>query len=138
MFVHDRYILSLFLFISLYIIATAFSIPGDIILTLAGGFLFGIAVATVIVNIGATAGAVLAFLSARYLVGDRLQEKYQGQLNRFNEELNLNGPRYLLTLRFIPVFPFFLINFLAGLTNIPLRTFVWTTSVGYVSKVNRL
>lgn len=131
-FVQEHYGLSVVLFIAVYIITTAFSIPGDVILTLAGGFLFGIIVTTIIVNVGAAAGAALAFLSARYLIGDRLQGKYHNQLNKFNEELTLNGPRYLLTLRFIPVFPFFLINFLSGLTKIPLKTFIWTTSVGII------
>ena len=131
-FVHDNYILSAILFIAIYTITTALSIPGDVILTLAGGFLFGIVVTTFIVNIGATAGAVLAFMSARYLIGERLQGKYHSQLDKLNEELELNGPRYLLTLRLIPVFPFILINFLAGLTRIPLKTFTWTTAVGII------
>jgi uncharacterized membrane protein YdjX (TVP38/TMEM64 family) len=131
-FVREHYELSVCLFIALYIVTTAFSIPGDVILTLAGGFLFGVIVTIVIVNAGATAGATLAFLSARYLIGDRLQERYQIRLAKFNDELGLNGTRYLLTLRFIPVIPFILINFLSGLTKIPLKTFIWTTSVGII------
>jgi uncharacterized membrane protein YdjX (TVP38/TMEM64 family) len=132
MLVQDRYGLTVMLFIGVYILAAAFSIPGAVILTLGGGFLFGTLAATVYVNIGATAGASLAFLSARYLLGERLQEKYQSQLDRFNAEIEKNGTRYLLTLRFIPVFPFFLINFLSGLTKIPMKTFVWTTSLGII------
>lgn len=130
--VQDHYGLSVMLFVVVYILAAAFSVPGAVILTLGGGFLFGTVAATVYVNIGATAGASLAFLSARYLLGDRLQEKYQSQLNTFNAEIAKNGARYLLTLRFIPVFPFFLINFLSGLTKLPLKTFVWTTSLGII------
>jgi uncharacterized membrane protein YdjX (TVP38/TMEM64 family) len=130
--VQDHYGLSVMLFIGVYILAAAFSIPGAVILTLGGGFLFGTPAATVYVNIGATAGASLAFLSARYLLGERLQEKYQNQLDKFNAEITKNGARYLLSLRFIPVFPFFLINFLSGLTKIPLKTFVWTTSLGII------
>jgi uncharacterized membrane protein YdjX (TVP38/TMEM64 family) len=130
--VQDHYGPSVTLFVVVYILAAAFSVPGAVILTLGGGFLFGTVAATVYVNIGATAGASLAFLSARYLLGDRLQEKYQSPLNTFNAEIAKNGARYLLTLRFIPVFPFFLINFLSGLTKLPLKTFVWTTSLGII------
>lgn len=119
-------------FIAVYVIATALSIPGAVILTLSGGFLFGTAASVVYIDAGATAGAACAFLLARYLLGERLQQKYEGQLAKFNREIELNGVSYLLTLRLIPVFPFFLINFLAGLTRVPLKTFLWTTAVGII------
>lgn len=131
-FVQNRYGLSVALFIAVYILATALSIPGAVILTIAGGFLFGTVVSTFYIDIGATTGATLAFLSARYLLGNRIQEKYQGQLKKFNEEFEKNGTHYLLTLRLIPVFPFFLINFLSGLTKIPIRAFIWTTALGII------
>ena len=132
LFVQDHYAASVVLFILLYILATALSLPGAVILTLAGGFLFNTIAATAYVNIGATTGATLAFLSARYLLGNVLQEKYARQLTAFNEEIRRNGTNYLLTVRFIPVFPFFLVNFLAGLTTVSLRAFLWTTSVGII------
>jgi len=119
-------------FIAVYVLVTALSIPGAVILTLAGGFLFCTAAGVIYIDAGATAGAACAFLSARYLLGNRLQQKYGGQLEKFNKEMDLNGANYLLTLRLIPVFPFFLINFLAGLTNVPLRTFLWTTCLGII------
>jgi uncharacterized membrane protein YdjX (TVP38/TMEM64 family) len=131
-FVESNYGFAVALFIAVYILAVAFSIPGAVVLTLAGGFLFGAVAATLYVNLGATLGATFAFLSARYLLGERLQEKYQEQLNKFNQEITKNGAHYLLTLRLIPVFPFFLINFLSGLTKVPLKTFVWTTSLGII------
>jgi uncharacterized membrane protein YdjX (TVP38/TMEM64 family) len=131
-FVHENYGVSLLTFIAVYVLVAALSIPGAVILTLAGGFLFNTIVATAAVNIGATAGAVLSFLTARYLLGNLLQEKYREQLLKFNQELDRNGGRYLLTLRLIPLFPFFMINFLSGLTKIPITTFVWTTSLGIV------
>jgi uncharacterized membrane protein YdjX (TVP38/TMEM64 family) len=115
-----------------YVIVTGLSIPGAVILTLAGGFLFGTIAGVLYVDAGATAGAVCAFLSARYLLGDRLQQKYGGQFAKFNGEMDRNGVNYLLTLRLIAVFPFFLINFLAGLTKVPLKTFLWTTAVGII------
>ncbi len=130
--VQDHYWPSVLSFIMLYVVTTALSIPGAVILTLAGGFLFGTAASVLYVNVGATAGAACAFLFARYLLGNRLQEKYKNQFEKFNRELDWNGTSYLLTLRLIPVFPFFLINFLAGLTKIPLQTFLWTTSAGII------
>ena len=129
-FVTDHYWLSVACYIAVYIGAVAFTLPVALILTLAGGFLFGAMPAVLYINIGATTGAVVSFLSARYLLGTRLQDTYAQQLGKFNDEIGRNGTHYLLTMRFIPIFPFFLINFLSGLTRIPLRTFVWTTSLG--------
>ncbi|NTW67096.1 MAG: TVP38/TMEM64 family protein [Nitrospirae bacterium] len=130
--VRERYALSLSLYILAYIAVVALSIPGATVMTLAGGLVFGTLVTVLAVNAAATAGAVLAFLSARYLLGESLQERYREQLARFNTEIESNGPHYLLTLRLIPVFPFFLVNFLSGLTRVPLATFVWTTSLGII------
>src|SRR5512134_2179752 len=131
-FVDAHYVLSVASFIAVYVVVTALSVPGAVILTLAGGFLFGTAAGVLYVDAGATAGAVCAFLSARYLLGDRLQQKYGGQLVKFNSEMERNGASYLLTLRLIAVFPFFLVNFLAGLTKVPLKTFFWTTALGII------
>jgi uncharacterized membrane protein YdjX (TVP38/TMEM64 family) len=130
MFAEENYLLSVLLYIIAYVLVVALSIPGAVLLTLIGGFLFGTLWTVLYVNVGATVGAALAFLIARYLIGDRLQHRYGHQLAGFNDEISRNGSRYLLTLRFIPVFPFFLINFLSGLTSIPLTTFIWTTSLG--------
>lgn len=117
------------LFTAFYIGVVALSIPGATILTLAAGFLFGFA-GIIYVNIGASGGAILAFLIARYLIGDWVQKRYADKLESFNKEIAANGYNYLLTLRFIPLFPFFLVNLLAALTRVPLSTFVWTTVVG--------
>jgi uncharacterized membrane protein YdjX (TVP38/TMEM64 family) len=130
MFAEENYLFSVLLYIAAYVLVVALSIPGAVVLTLVGGFLFGTLWTVLYVNAGATVGAAFAFLIARYLIGDRIQHKYEHQLARFNEEIAKNGVRYLLTLRLIPVFPFFLINFLSGLTSIPLSTFIWTTSLG--------
>jgi uncharacterized membrane protein YdjX (TVP38/TMEM64 family) len=131
-FVQGHYLQSVAAYIALYIIIAALSVPGAGIMTLAGGFLFGVFPATLSIDIGATIGATLAFLIARYLLGTWLQEKYRIQLSAFNAEMEKNGPRYLLTLRLIPAFPFFLINFLSGLTNVPVKTFIWTTALGII------
>lgn len=130
--VNAHYLQSAAAFIAGYVVFTGLSLPGAVIMTLAGGFLFGALPATLFIDIGATIGATFSFLIARYLLGKRLQEKYGNQLSTFNKEMEKNGPRYLLTLRLIPVFPFFLINFLSGLTNVPVKTFVWTTALGII------
>ncbi len=123
---------SLLLYIFAYIVVVAFSLPGGAIMTLAGGYLFGTVTAVFCVVLAATTGAVFAFLSARYLLGSRMQERYAPQLARFNAEMDRNGGRYLLTLRLIPIFPFFLVNFLSGLTRVPLSLFAWTTAFGII------
>lgn len=130
--VKEYYAASVATYIGVYIAAIALNVPGAAILTIAGGLLFGTALAVLYANVGATTGAALAFLLSRYLLGDWVQNRYRDKLARFNSEMERNGARYLLTLRLIPVFPFFLINFLAGLTAIPLRTFLWTTSLGII------
>ncbi|HEY3278163.1 MAG TPA: TVP38/TMEM64 family protein [Syntrophorhabdaceae bacterium] len=129
-YVQARPVAAPFAYILAYAVATALSIPGAVVLTLAGGFLFGVIPAAIYVNIGATVGAAAAFLVTKYILGDWLQKRYEKQLRKFNEEMTARGRNYLLTIRLIPVFPFFLINILAGLTRIPLSTFIWTTSVG--------
>lgn len=131
-YVRNNGISSVAIYILVYICAVALNLPGGAVLTLAGGFLFGTLPAVLYVNLGATGGAVLAFLSARYLLGERLQERYRDRLAKFNDEMVRNGTRYLLTLRLIPVFPFFVVNFLAGLTRAPLSAFLWTTSLGII------
>ncbi|NJL59874.1 MAG: TVP38/TMEM64 family protein [Desulfobacteraceae bacterium] len=110
-------------FILIYIVSVALSIPGATLLTLIGGFLFGKWWGTLYVNVGATSGAMLAFLLSRYLLGETLQQKYDRQLKTMNHELEKNGVWYILSLRLLPVFPFFLINLVAGLTRISSRDF---------------
>jgi uncharacterized membrane protein YdjX (TVP38/TMEM64 family) len=128
--VKEDYLLSSVIFVLIAIIALALSLPVGAALTLAGGFVFGTWVATIYINISATIGATLAFLITRYLIGNCIQKRYGPRLNRLNEEISSHGPNYLLTLRFIPIFPFFLINLCAGLTRIPIKSFIWTTAVG--------
>ncbi len=129
-YVNGNYLLAVIIFILIYAVSVAFSIPGATILTLTGGLVFGTILGAVYVNVGATAGAIGVFLFARYLLGAKLQEKYAEKLAKFNKEIETNGYSYLLTLRFIPLFPFWMINLFAGLTKIPLRTYAWTTAFG--------
>lgn len=132
LWVEDSRFIALITYIVVYILVVALSIPGASILTITGGFLFGPYWATLYINIGATTGAMIIFLVARYLIGSSFQQKYKTQLEKFNRELESNGANYLLSLRLIPVFPFFLINILAGLTTVKFKTFLWTTALGII------
>lgn len=129
-YVNQHYVLSVVMFILIYFVVTGFSLPGAAILTITAGALYGNWQGALIVNVGATAGATAAFLVARYLLGNSFQEKYKEQLEKFNRELSENGTSYMFSLRLIPVFPFFVINLLSGLTALPIRKFIWTTSLG--------
>jgi uncharacterized membrane protein YdjX (TVP38/TMEM64 family) len=119
-------------FIGAYIAQTALSLPGAAVLSLAAGAIFGAVMGTVYVNIGATVGATLAFLVARYLFHDAIQNKFGSRLEKINIELETRGFNYLLFLRLVPLFPFFLINLWAGLTRVPLRTFFFGTMLGII------
>jgi len=130
--VNARYLPAVLVYIGVYILATSFSLPGATVLTLLGGFFFGPWLATVYVNVGATLGAFVIFLAARYFLGDGIQEKYGEKLAKFNAEIDRNGPNYMLTLRLVPVFPFFLVNLFAGVTTIKPRQFLWTTALGII------
>jgi len=127
---NDHYFFSVVSYILLYTLVAAFSIPVAAALTIAGGYLYSFIIATLYVNIGATAGATAAFLFARYIAGQPLQRKYKDKLTKFNSEFKENGARYLFTIRLIFVFPFFVVNLLAGLTKVKVRTFMWTTALG--------
>ena len=120
------------LFIVIYIIQTALSLPGAAVLSLAGGAVFGVFPGTLYVNLGATTGATLAFLVTRYLFRDWVLKRFGARLENMNRELERRGFNYLLFLRLVPVFPFFLINLGAGLTRMPLRTFFLGTMVGII------
>ncbi|WP_041245557.1 TVP38/TMEM64 family protein [Geotalea uraniireducens] len=120
------------IFMAVYIVQTALSLPGAAILSLAAGAVFGAAMGTIYSNIAATLGATLAFLVARYLFRNSIQSKFGVRLSKLNTELEQRGLNYLLFLRLVPVFPFFLINLGAGLTKLPLRTFFFGTMFGII------
>ncbi|RII29787.1 MAG: TVP38/TMEM64 family protein [Geobacter sp.] len=125
-------ILTVTAFMAIYIVQTALSLPGAAILSLAAGALFGAVMGTVYANIAATSGAVLAFLVTRYFLRDAVLARFGRHLENINRELQARGFNYLLFLRLVPVFPFFLINLAAGLTRLPLRTFVLGTMIGII------
>ncbi len=119
-------------FMAIYIVQTALSLPGAAILSLAAGAIFGSIMGTVYANIAATIGATLAFLVTRYLLRDVVLNKFGSKLEGMNRELEERGFGYLLFLRLVPLFPFFLINLAAGLTRLPLRTFFFGTMLGII------
>lgn len=119
-------------FMAIYIIQTALSLPGAAVLSLAAGAVFGSIMGTVYANIAATIGATLAFLVTRYLLRDAIQNRFGTKLESLNRELEARGFNYLLFLRLVPLFPFFLINLASGLTRLPLRTFILGTMIGII------
>ncbi|MGB9082374.1 MAG: TVP38/TMEM64 family protein, partial [Desulfuromonadaceae bacterium] len=119
-------------FMAIYIVQTTLSLPGAAILSLAAGAIFGPVMGTVYAVTAATIGATLAFLVTRYLLRDVVLNRFGGRLEGINRELEERGFNYLLFLRLVPLFPFFLINLAAGLTRLPLRTFVVGTMVGII------
>ena len=117
-------------FFILYVAVTGLSIPGAAIMSLVAGALFDVLVGTIIVSFASTLGATLAFLSARFVLRDWVQGKFGERLRAIDEGLEKDGAFYLFTLRLIPVFPFFVINLLMGLTRIKTRTFFWVSQLG--------
>ena len=117
-------------FFILYVAVTGLSIPGAAIMSLVAGAVFGVLVGTIIVSFASTLGATLAFLSARFVLRDWVQGKFGERLRAIDEGLEKDGAFYLFTLRLIPVFPFFVINLLMGLTRIKTRTFFWVSQLG--------
>lgn len=131
-FTEVNYAAAVGLFVLTYIVITGLSLPGAVILTLAGGFLFGSVFATLFVNIGATTGATLAFLSARYLLRDWVEQKFGNTLGPIQAGFSKNAFNYLITLRLIPLFPFFLVNMVSGLTRVSIGTYVSATAIGII------
>lgn len=118
------------IFFSLYIAITALSLPGAAIMTLVGGGIFGLWWGFVLVSFASTIGATLAFLVARYLLKDLVQARFGERLLPINKGIEKEGAFYLFTLRLVPIFPFFLINILMGLTPIKTITFYWVSQLG--------
>lgn len=120
------------LFVLIYVAVTGLSLPGAVILTLAGGFLFGAVWGTLFVNLGATAGATLAFLASRYLLRDWVERKFGKWLGPVQQGFANNAFSYLMTLRLIPLFPFFVVNLVSGLTRMNIGTYVAATAIGII------
>jgi len=117
-------------YIAIYVLSVAINIPGAIILTLAGGALFGLWYGLFLVSIASTAGATVSFLISRYLLRDGLRSKFAQTFKSLDKGVSKNGAFYLLSLRLVPLFPFFLINMLMGLTSIRLIVYVFVSWIG--------
>jgi uncharacterized membrane protein YdjX (TVP38/TMEM64 family) len=132
LFTEAHYAVSVMLFILTYIVVAGLALPGAAILTLTGGFLFGSLLGTLFVNLGATTGAVFAFLAARYLLRDWVEHKFGKWLGPLQEGIAKDAFSYLLTLRLIPIFPFFALNLVSGLTRMTVGSYVSATAIGII------
>jgi len=121
------------LYFVVYVLVTALSLPGAAIMTLLGGVVFGNLVGLIIVSFASTLGATLAFLVSRFLLRNWIQDKFSSQLKSINSGIEKDGAFYLFTLRLVPLFPFFVINLIMGLTRIKALTFMWVSQVGMLA-----
>ena len=117
----------------IYVLATALSIPGAVVITLAGGAIFGLWQGLLIVSFASTLGATLAFLVSRFLLRDWVEARFGQRLADINAGVNREGGFYLFTLRLIPVVPFFLLNLLMGLTRMKVWTYYWVSQIGMLA-----
>lgn len=118
------------IYMLIYITVTTLSLPGAVVMTLAGGALFGLIAGTVAVSFASTIGATLACLASRFILRDWVQNRFGEKLKTINEGFESEGAFYLFSLRLIPVFPFFVINLLMGLTRMPVKTYFWVSQLG--------
>ncbi|HYS14262.1 MAG TPA: VTT domain-containing protein, partial [Burkholderiaceae bacterium] len=117
----------------IYVLAAALSIPGATVLTVAAGALFGLFVGTVVVSFASAIGATLAMLVARFVLGETVQARFGDKLKAINEGVDKDGAFYLFALRLVPLFPFFVINLVMGLTRIRTWTFYWVSQLGMLA-----
>lgn len=120
-------------FFGVYVLVTALSLPGAAIMTLGAGALFGLAVGTLVVSFASTLGATLAFLLSRFMFRDWVKERFGDRLKAIDAGLEKDGAFYLFGLRLVPVFPFFVINLVMGLTGLRAWTFAWVSQIGMLA-----
>ncbi|EKP0295649.1 FAD-dependent oxidoreductase [Aeromonas veronii] len=128
--VDSHFVSASLLFVLIYVLSTALSLPGASLLTLGGSAVFGVAWGLLLVSFASSIGATLAFLSARFLLRDWVTARFGDKLTTFHSGMAKEGAFYLLSLRLIPVFPFFLVNLLMGLTPIRVSTYYWVSQLG--------
>jgi len=131
-FIADHYLLALLVFGGSYVLSIALSVPGGVVLTIAGGLLFGWFVGGAISVVAATIGATVVYLVARSALRDTLIEKAGPRLTRFTDGFREDAFSYLLFFRLVPLFPFWLVNLAPGLLGVPLGTYVVTTFIGII------
>ncbi|MBA2653178.1 MAG: FAD-dependent oxidoreductase [Tatlockia sp.] len=128
----SHYFTSVLIFMSCYTLAVAISVPGALFLTLAGGFLFGVVWGTILVVISATLGATLLFFAVRTSIGDWMAKSASTWLERMRQGFQKNAFSYLLTLRLVPLFPFWAVNIVPALLNVKAKTFILATFFGII------
>ena len=119
-------------FMAIYIIVVAFSLPGGAVLTIVGGFLFGLALGTVFVVVSATIGATALFLVAKTTIGDALKARMGPWLQKMEQGFQENALNYLLAMRLIPIFPFFVVNLVPAFLRVRLKTYFLATLFGII------
>ncbi|PNH87722.1 putative membrane protein YdjX (TVP38/TMEM64 family) [Vibrio diazotrophicus] len=129
-YIEQNLLYSALIYFVAYVVITAFSIPGAAVVTLLGAALFGFWFSLALVSFASTIGATLAFLSSRYLLRNWVQQRFSDKLNAINAGVKKDGAFYLFTLRLIPIFPFFLINLLMGLTPISTVRYYLVSQLG--------
>ncbi|MBI0426247.1 FAD-dependent oxidoreductase [Psychrobacter sp. NG27] len=120
-------------FFLLYVVVTALSLPGAAILTLAAGALFGLVQGLLVASFASSIGATIAFLASRYLLRDTIKQRFPERLSAIDAGVEKEGGFYLFTLRLVPIFPFFLINLLMGVTSIKTWTYYWVSQIGMLA-----
>jgi uncharacterized membrane protein YdjX (TVP38/TMEM64 family) len=131
-FVSDHFVLAVLTFVAVYAGTVAISIPGASVLTVTGGFLFGVMVGGSLVVLAATIGASVIFMVARHVAGNAIRRKAGPFIQKMEEGFRKDAISYLLFLRLVPVFPFWVVNLVPGIAGVPLRVFVLTTAIGIV------
>lgn len=129
-YAEQHYALALLIGFLIYTVSTALSLPGGLILSLAVGLVFGRWAGTVLIVFAATLGATLVFLAARYLFADMARKKIGGLAQKINEGFTQDAFNYLLFLRLVPLFPFWLVNLAPAFTNVSLKTYITATAIG--------
>jgi len=132
LFVDEHYLLAILLFMALYTAVVALSIPGGAFMTITGGFLFGIFTGTLAVVTAATLGATLLFVIAKTSLGDALKSKAAPWLDKMANGFQENAFNYLLVLRLIPLFPFFVVNLVPAFLGVSIRQYILSTFIGII------
>lgn len=131
-FLAEHRLAGLVIYMLLYIAVVALSVPGAVWLTLTGGFLFGVLIGAAATVVSATIGATIIFMIAQSAIGEALLRRAGPRAGRIAEDIRADAFNYLLFLRLVPVFPFFLVNLAAALVAMPLTTFVAATMIGVI------
>ena len=130
--VQNNSLITAITFMAIYIVAVAFSLPGGAVLTIVGGFMFGLALGTTLVVVSATIGATALFLVAKTTIGDALKAKMGPWLKKMEQGFQENAFNYLLAMRLIPIFPFFVVNLVPAFLGVRLKTYFFATLFGII------